>query len=171
MEIEQFISNQAPERQNILTKIHQLIIDNDASATAVIEVMMRMEMIIYKVNGTMKYGLASGKKHISLHLLPIYMSQPLHEKYMALLTKASFQKGCINFINEDEMPLDIVRELIIDSSKVDLLKIREDYLNSKKASSKKNKDLILTLLQKKRASNGSNFHSVRVQSPLLLERI
>ena len=137
MEIEQFISNQAPERQNILTQLHQLIIDNDAAATAGIEVMMRMEMIIYKVNGTMKYGLASGKKHMSLHLLPIYMRPTLNEKYEALLPKTSFQKGCINFISEDEMPLDIVKELIIDSSKVDLLKIREDYLKSKKTSNKK----------------------------------
>ena len=137
MEIKQFISNQAADRQNILTQLHQLILDNDTSVVAEIEVMMRMEMILYKTKGMMKYGLASGKKHMSLHILPIYMQPKLHEKYKLLLPKASFQKGCINFINEDQMPLDIVKELIIDSAKVDLFKIREDYLNSKKANNKK----------------------------------
>ena len=137
MTIESFISNQAVERQQLMTQLHQLIIDNDATVTAGIEVMMRMEMILYKAKGMMKYGLASGKKHISFHILPIYMNKTLHEKYKELLPKASFQKGCINFINEDQMPLDIVKELIIDSAKVDLLKIREDYLKSKKGSAKK----------------------------------
>ncbi len=137
MEIKQFISNQAADRQNNLTQLYQLILDNDTSVVAEIEVMMRMEMILYKTKGMMKYGLASGKKHMSLHILPIYMQPTLHEKYKLLLPKASFQKGCINFINEDQMPLDIVKELIIDSAKVDLFKIREDYLNSKKAKNKK----------------------------------
>lgn len=125
MEIKQFISNQAAERQDILTKLHQLILDID-----------RMEMILYKAKGMMKYGLASGKKHISFHILPIYMQPILHEKYRLLLPKASFQKGCINFINDEQMPLDIVKELIIDSAKVDLFKIREEYLKSKKGNTK-----------------------------------
>ena len=81
----------------------------------------------------MKYGLAGTKNYMSLHLLPIYGSKTLHAKYQSLLQKASFQKGCINFNDEDEMPLNIVRELIADCSVIDLVKIREDYLKLKKA--------------------------------------
>ncbi len=132
MDIETYISNQPSDRQSILTKIHEAILENDKSVEAVIEPMMRVEMIIYKAKGSMKYGLANVKNYMSLHLLPIYGSQPLHTKYQALLPKASFQKGCINFKNEDEMPMDIVQQLICDCAPIDLVKIREDYLKAKK---------------------------------------
>ena len=133
MDIETYISNQHSDRQNILTKINEAILENDKSVEAVIVPMMRVEMIIYKARGTMKYGLASVKNYMSLHLLPIYGSQPLHAKYQALLPKASFQKGCINFKDEAEMPNDIVQQLICDCAPIDLVKIREDYLKAKKA--------------------------------------
>lgn len=88
-------------------------------------------MIVYKGNGSMKYGLSSMKNYMSLHVLPIYGSIKLHSKYKALLNKANFQKGCINFDNEDQMPMDIVQQLIVDCSPLDLAKIKEDYLKQK----------------------------------------
>jgi hypothetical protein len=100
--------------------------------------MMGKEMIIYKSNGMMKYGLAGVKNYMSLHVLPIYGSKTLYEKFRSLLNKATFQKGCINFDTGDKMPLDIVRQLISDCAKVDLKKIREDYLKEKKNTKTKN---------------------------------
>jgi len=47
------------------------------------------------------------------------------------LKNASFQKGCINFTNKDEMPLAIVKDLITECSKIDLRALREEYLKSK----------------------------------------
>jgi len=92
---------------------------------------MGKEMIVYKGNGLMKYGLASVKNYMSLHVMPIYGSIKLHSKYKALLNKANFQKGCINFDNEDKMPLDIVQQLIVDCSLLDLAKIKENFLKQK----------------------------------------
>jgi hypothetical protein len=132
MEIKDYISGQDLSRQNILSSIHKTIIETDKSVIAGVEKMMGKEMILYKCKGNMKYGLSSVKKHMSLHLLPIYGSKALHLKYEALLDKASFQKGCINFSREDQMPLDIVRQLIADCSAIDLNKIREEYLKNKK---------------------------------------
>lgn len=137
MQPEDYILNQPIDRQSILSAIHNIIIENDKTIKPVVEPMMGIAMIIYKDRGMMKYGLASVKKYMSLHLLPIYGSKTLHEKYEALLAKASFQKGCINFINEDEMPATIVKKLIKDCSPIDLVKIREDYLQSKKPKHKK----------------------------------
>ncbi len=131
-EIGDYIAAQPVERQKLLTDIHHVIMQNDSSVFPIIEQMMGKEMIIYKANGLMKYALSSVKKHISLHLMPIYAHKPLHIKYEALLHKAAFQKGCINFNNEEEMPLDILQSLIKDCSTIDLAKIREDYLQSKK---------------------------------------
>lgn len=100
---------------------------------------MGQEMILYKNNGFMKYGLASVKSYMSLHVLPIYASPTLYSKFKSLLNKAKFQKGCINFENENEMPVEIVAHLILDCSKIDLAKIREEYLKVSKAKKAINK--------------------------------
>jgi hypothetical protein len=137
MDINDFISKQPPARQNVLTRINLAILKTDKTVSGAVELMMGKEMIVYKCKGQMKYGLASVKNYMSLHLLPIYGSDTLHSKYKRLLIKASFQKGCINFDNEDQMPMDIVQKLIEDCSSIDLLKIREEYLKQKKLKQKK----------------------------------
>jgi hypothetical protein len=68
---------------------------------------------------------------MSLHVLPMYGSAKIYDKYKGLLKDAKFQKGCINFTNKDEMPLKIVKDLITDCSKIDLRVIRENLLKSK----------------------------------------
>ena len=131
MEIKDYISKQPLARQNILTRIHQTILEADKSVKAEVETMMGKEMIVYKGKGLMKYGLSSVKNYMSLHVMPIYGSNTLYSKYKTLLNKANFQKGCINFDHEDKMPLDIVKQLIVDCSTIDLIKIKEDYLKQK----------------------------------------
>jgi hypothetical protein len=131
MDIKEYILKQPLLRRNLLTRIHSTIIQEDKSVTPQVQKMMGKEMIVYKGNGSMKYGLSSVKNYMSLHVLPIYGSIKLHSKYKALLNKANFQKGCINFDNEDQMPMDIVQQLIVDCSPLDLAKIKEDYLKQK----------------------------------------
>jgi hypothetical protein len=97
--------------------------------------MMGKEMIIYNGPGFFKYGLSSVKNYMSLHVLPIYGSTTLYEKYKRLLKEANFQKGCINFKNKGEMPLSIVKDLIADCSKIDLRALREKQLRSKSKKS------------------------------------
>ena len=130
--IEHYISTQPSERQSILASIHSIIIREDKTILPIVEPMMGKEMIVYKGKGLMKYGLAGMKNYMSLHVMPIYGSKTLFSKYQSLLPKAYFQKGCINFDTADKMPLEIVRQLIADCSKIDLLKMREDYLEKKK---------------------------------------
>ena len=136
MTIAAFISAQLPERQKLLTAIHEIIVKNDHSVKAEVAPMMGKEMILYNAPGTFKYGLASTNKYMSLHALPIYVLPVLHARYAALLPKASLQKGCINFKDESGVPLDILKEFIKDCSAVDLVKIREDQMKSKKAAKK-----------------------------------
>ena len=131
MTIAEHLSQQEPSRQPLLRVLHDAIIANDPTVTATVGSMMGKEMILYNCN-TFKYGLASTKDYMSLHCLPIYMNTPLHAKYETLLPKAKFQKGCINFKNETEIPLDVAAQLIADCAKIDLLAIREKYLAGKK---------------------------------------
>jgi hypothetical protein len=135
--IKKYILTQPEARQTILTDIHTIILELDKTVIAEIAPMMGKEMIIYKSRGVMKYGLAGVKNYMSLHVLPIYASKTLYEKYQSLLDKASFQKGCINFDTGDKMPLDIVRLLFTDCAKIDLAKIREEYIAAKKKAKAK----------------------------------
>jgi hypothetical protein len=119
-------------RQPLLKALHELILKNDPSVEAVVGTMMGKEMILYNDRGSFKYGLAAPKAYMSLHVLPMYMNATLHQKYEALLSKASFQKGCVNFKSAEEIPLEIAAQLISDCAPIDLIKIRQDYLDSKK---------------------------------------
>jgi hypothetical protein len=131
-----YIAAQPVDRQSILSDIHSIILDKDKSVISEIAPMMGKEMILYKSNGVMKYGLAGVKNYMSFHILPIYASKTLFDRYKSLLSNANFQKGCINFDKSDQMPLEIVRHLIADCSKVDLKKIREEYLKNNKLKTK-----------------------------------
>lgn len=131
METDKYINSQPVDRQKILSDIHNAILGNDKTVIPGVELMMGKEMIVYKGKGVMKYGLASVKNYMSLHVMPIYGSNTLHSKYKMLLPSANFQKGCINFKDENEMPIEIIKELIIDCSSLDLAKMREEYLKSR----------------------------------------
>ena len=133
MSVSEFISGQLLERQRLLSQIHKIIIQEDKTVKAAVEPMMGKEMVVYKAAGIFKYGLSSVKNYMSLHVMPIYASPVLYARYKNLLKTANFQKGCINFKNENEMPLDILKKLIEDCSKIDLRKIKEDYIKSKKS--------------------------------------
>ncbi|CAN5384154.1 hypothetical protein BH09BAC6_BH09BAC6_04730 [soil metagenome] len=132
MPISNFINQQDSERAPLMQAIHDTITKNDTTVEATIGSMMGKEMILYKDRGFFKYGLASVKDYMSLHVLPIYGHAPLHAKYLKLLPEAKFQKGCINFKNETEMPVEVVGQLIADCAPIDLLAMREKYLSSKK---------------------------------------
>ena len=134
-----FIQTEPVERHDLMFSLHSTILNNDKTVTATVEPMMGKEMVIYKSRGFMKYALAGAKNYMTLHVLPMYGSKTLYGRYFALLPKATFQKGCINFKTADELPLKIVQELISDCEKIDLLKIRQEYLDSKKAGKKKAK--------------------------------
>jgi hypothetical protein len=132
----EYIQLQNTDRQLLLTGMHESILKNDNTVVPSVGKMMGKDMILYHDRGFFKYALASIKEYMSLHCMPIYMASPLHAKYQALLPGASFQKGCINFKNESEMPLDITDMLIADCAPVDLIAMREKYLSEKKKTVK-----------------------------------
>ncbi|HRI20249.1 MAG TPA: DUF1801 domain-containing protein [Panacibacter sp.] len=131
MSISEFISTQLLQRQELLNKIHAIIIEKDKNVKASVEPMMGKEMIVYRAPGIFKYGLSGVKNYMSLHVMCIYGSAALHAKYKTLLKDANFQKGCINFTGEEQMPLDIVENLITDCSKIDLAALKEKYVKGK----------------------------------------
>lgn len=135
MTVSSFLSGLETERKKLLTAIHHIIVDGDKSVVGEVGLMMGKEMILYKAKGIFKYGLSGVKAYMSLHAMPIYGDSKLHAKYEQLLNKARFQKGCINFKNAEEMPLDIVKQFIQDCAKIDLAAMMEDFKKNRGKSS------------------------------------
>jgi Domain of unknown function (DU1801) len=127
MTITQYLNELEKSRSSILHKIHQIIIESDPNVDSGIGMMMGKKMIIYKQEGIFKYALASSKEYLSLHIMTIYGSSVLHSKYKSLLPNARFQKGCINFKSDLEMPADVLTELIRDSARINMKKLFDDY--------------------------------------------
>jgi hypothetical protein len=122
----EFIKTQPEDRQALMTALHEAIIANDKSITPLVKPMMGKEMILYEERCYMKYGLASAQKHMSLHCLPMYMNPALYTKFVSLLPAAKFQKGCINFTDEAEMPPQTVATIIADCSSVNIAEVLEN---------------------------------------------
>jgi len=131
MTVASYIAKQPVERRKLLAGIHEAITRYDKTVTAVVKPMMGKKMINYESPESFKYGLSSVKNYMSLHVMPIYGSPLLQEKYKKILPLASFQKACINFETDNEMPLDIVRLLIQDCSKIDLTAMKKHWEESK----------------------------------------
>jgi hypothetical protein len=131
MEISEFISTMPVERQATLTALHKIIIATDPSVTPVIKPMMGKDMILYEERCYMKYGLASVKNHLSFHCMPIYMNPALHAKYLGLLPATSFQKGCINFTNGEDMLPEVFTALITDCAAVNIAEVLENRKKKK----------------------------------------
>ncbi len=112
-----YLKKQDADRKKILTSIHKIITDSHPKLKARVGDMMGKEMILYEIDGAFTYALASVKTHMSLHNIIMYGHAPLYAKYSKLLSKAKFQKGCANFKNAEQMPLDIVTEFMKDSAK------------------------------------------------------
>jgi hypothetical protein len=117
MTIAEYLNAQEPERKKLLTNIHKIILETNSRVKPRIGEMMGKEMIMYEIDGAFTYALASVKSHMSLHNIIMYGHAPLYSKYSELFSKAKFQKGCINFKNEEQMPLDIVKQFMADSAK------------------------------------------------------
>lgn len=130
---EEYIAAQPSERSALLNELHQLIVTNDPNVTATVGTMMRNEMILYNQSCAFKYALASGKQYMSLHVFPMYCRPEIHDQYKSLLSAATFQKSCINFSKREQIPLEIISQLIKDCAEIDVHAVLESYKSSKKA--------------------------------------
>ncbi|RKR82734.1 hypothetical protein BDD43_2919 [Mucilaginibacter gracilis] len=132
MTIADHLNQQETARIPLMSELHRVILKNDTTVIATVGSMMGKQMILYTDRGSFKYGLAGSKDHITLHVLPIYGNALLHARYVELLPNAKLQKGCINFKNEAQMPLEIAAQLIADCAGIDMIAIRQNYLDKKK---------------------------------------
>lgn len=128
----EFINTIEEPRRSIIKALRKSIIDNDKSVTEIVGKMMGKEMLLYNEKGVFKYALSSVKTHMSLHNMMIYGSPKMFNKFVEALPTAKFQKGCINFTKAEQMPPDIIANLIADCAAVDYAKFFRDAYNNNK---------------------------------------
>ncbi|HWY97702.1 MAG TPA: hypothetical protein VNY36_01345 [Bacteroidia bacterium] len=117
MTVTEYLNKQEPDRKKLMTAINKIILETNKKVEPRIGNMMGKEMILYEIEGAFAYALASVKTHMSLHNIIMYGHAPLYAKYSKSLSKAKFQKGCINFKSAEQMPLDVVKNFMEDSAK------------------------------------------------------
>lgn len=117
MKAEKYLDMFEPERNKVLGEMRTLLLKHDSKVNEVVGEMMGKQMLIYNCGGHFKYALAATKTGMTFHSLVMYGSPELHAKYVKLLPKAKFQKGCINFTKPEQMPLDVVNEMMKDFAK------------------------------------------------------
>ena len=121
----QYLDSLPEDRKAIISKLRGFILKSDPLVKEVVSSMMGKEMLVYMQGDIMKYALSSVKQHISFHSMVMYCSSTtlggngLREKFEKLLPEAKFQKGCINFKNAIQLPLDIAEKFIKEMAKVE----------------------------------------------------
>ncbi|MDP4220878.1 MAG: DUF1801 domain-containing protein [Bacteroidota bacterium] len=121
----EYIDSLPEDRKEVISKLRLLILKSDPLVKEVVAGMMGREMLVYMQGDFMKYALSSVKDHMSFHSMVMYGSSirfggsGLREKFEKLLPKAKFQKGCINFKNALQMPLDIAEKFVKEMATVE----------------------------------------------------
>lgn len=121
----QYLNSLPDDRKAIISKLREYILKSDPLVKEVVAGMMGREMLVYMQGDLMKYAVSSVKQHMSFHSMVMYGSSTrfggsgLREKFEKLLPKAKFQKGCINFKNTVQLPLDIAEEFVKEMAKVE----------------------------------------------------
>ncbi len=71
------------------------------------------KFLTYKAGNDWLVALASQKNYISLYLMPLYMFPEMKEKFDAAADqKLKCGKSCINFKRADELPLEVLGEIV-----------------------------------------------------------
>lgn len=121
----QYLDSLPEDRKEVISKLRELILKSDPLVREVVGGMMGKEMLVYMQGDVFKYALSSVKQHMSFHSMVMYGSSlrfggsGLREKFEKLLPKAKFQKGCINFKNALQMPMDTAEKFIKEMAKVE----------------------------------------------------
>jgi hypothetical protein len=121
----EYLDSLPEDRKVIISKLRQLILKSDPLVKEVVAGMMGREMLMYMQGDFMKYALSSVKQHMSFHSMVMYGSSErfggggLREKYEKLLPKAKFQKGCVNFKDAIQIPLDITEKFVKEMAKAE----------------------------------------------------
>jgi TfoX/Sxy family transcriptional regulator of competence genes len=87
---------------------------------------------VFTQEGVFKYGVNKTKAGYSFHSMAMYANPDLFNDLKSRMTKAKFQKGCVNFKSLDDFPVELFEEHMKKSAKCDFSMVINHYKNKKK---------------------------------------
>ena len=127
---EQFLDSLPPERRGEAERVWQVV---RASVPDGYREEVTAKFLTFKAAGEWYVALASQKNYLSLHLVPIYVYPELRAKLDAGGKRLKCGKGCINFRRAEELPLEVIGEVIRANSAADYVEKMRSVRKSKKA--------------------------------------
>jgi uncharacterized protein YdhG (YjbR/CyaY superfamily) len=103
--IDEYFQNLNPERRSALETVRSLILETLPEATET----MKYRMPTYELDEVV-CAFASQKHYMSL-----YMDTVLVEKYKPQMEDLSIGKSCIRFKRADELPLDVIKKILVET--------------------------------------------------------
>ena len=122
--VEEYLAELPPDRREAISKVRQVVLDNLPEGY---EEGMQYGMIGYSIplsrypvtynKQPLGYiGLASQKNYMSLYLMTVYgnpeVEEWFHERYRATGKKLDMGKSCLHFKSVDDLPLDLIAEVV-----------------------------------------------------------
>jgi hypothetical protein len=109
LSFDDFVAALPVERQDPARKVWQLV---RAAVPAGYTEHIGPKFLEFRAGSEMCLALANQKNYLSLHLVPMYVMPGLREQLCAAAPKLKVGKGCINFQQLAELPLDALAGII-----------------------------------------------------------
>lgn len=106
---EQYLDGLPPERRGEVERVWRVVRES-APAGYVEEV--GAKFLTLKAGDDSYVALANQKNYVSLYLMPVYFFPELKAKLDAAGPNLKCGKSCVNFKRADELPLDVVAEIV-----------------------------------------------------------
>jgi hypothetical protein len=106
---EQYLGSLPPERKGEVERVWRVVRENVPGGY---REEVTPKFLTFKAGGEWYVALASQKNYISLYLMPLYVYPELKEKLDASGKKLRCGKSCINFRRAEELPLDVIGEIV-----------------------------------------------------------
>ena len=135
--VEQYLDELPDDRREAIEAVRQAVLDNlppgyvEAMNWGMIsyEVPLDTYPDTYNKKPLMYAALASQKNHMAVYLTAVYADegsrQDFADRYRATGKKLDMGKSCVRFKNLDQLPLDLIGEVIADTSVEDFIGIQE----------------------------------------------
>lgn len=106
---EQYLDALPPERRSVIEEVWQVVRENMPVGYREV---INSGFLTFKAGEEWYVALANCKNYVSLHLTPIYMFPEMKAKLDNSGKKMKGGKGCINFTRVEELPLDVLGEIL-----------------------------------------------------------
>ncbi len=121
---------------NVLEELKKIILKYDKNVEAKEGKIMGTNGTVFNQEGVFKYGLTKTKTGYSFHSMAMYANPDLFNDLKSKMTKAKFQKGCVNFKSLEDFPVDSFEEHMKKSAKCDFSMVINHYKQKKRLEKK-----------------------------------